>query len=559
MAIVGYEALARVPLLPRRGPDWWLARADELGMRPRLEIACWRAILELGPPPDDCLLFMNVSPKSLSEPDLLDVRLSLPERVVIEVTEQEAVADYVKLRDDLVPWLSKHVRLAIDDAGAGHSSLRHVIELVPDFIKIDHSLISGIDKDRNRRALVHSLVAFAREVGITVIAEGIENDAELGIVRDADVPLGQGYLLARPGRGWPRSTSVLSEDGDARGRRAWTPFTLGREEPTLRERLRRSTDAKTACEAVVEFLYRHGQMMPSLYLEREGQLRCIANRGLWQVLDGMSGTTGITGRTWATSEPIVVPDVRRSADYIEAIPGVISEICVPLISDGETIGALNVESLTTLTEGTLDLLGHCAELLVERLKAVGWRGSDLPWRHAARASMDISRLALEGQSPGAVIEILRQAAGMDSVGLMKVVDGALRVIAARGPLGDILASLPDAEVAFLAGLVDHVSSCYTANDALGRGFVGTESIRAFARAVIVLPLRSGGARIGTIVLAHSRPRALSGEDVEPLELLAGQIGATLDATALLDRLRHEVTSSRPGERRRARGQRQEEP
>ena len=206
MTIVGYEALARMPVRPDRGPDWWLNRAEEMGMRPRLEIACWRTIADLGPPPEDGLLFINASPRALSEPDMLELRDSLPERVVIEVTEQEAVADYVQLRRDLVPWLSRNVRLAIDDAGAGHSSLRHVIELVPDFLKIDRSLISGIDKDRNRRALVHSLVAFAREVGITVVAEGIENEIELDVVRDAEVTLGQGYLLARPGRRWPQLT-----------------------------------------------------------------------------------------------------------------------------------------------------------------------------------------------------------------------------------------------------------------------------------------------------------------------------------------------------------------
>ena len=242
-------------------------------------------------------------------------------------------------------------------------------------------------------------------------------------------------------------------------------------------------------------------------------------------------------KTWVTSKPILVSDVRRSGDYMEAIPGVISEICVPVRCEGATIGALNVESLTPLADDTLGLLQHCAELLVERLNSVGWRGNDSPWRRAALASMNISRLALETQSPEAVIEILREASGMDSVCLMQMMDGTPHVTAATGPLGSILTSVPDDELAFLAGLVDTVNSCYTANEALGRGFVGTESIRMFARAVVVLPLRSGGSRIGTIVLANSRPRALSGEDVEPLELLAGQIGATLDATALLDRIR----------------------
>ena len=539
MSIVGYEALSRIPAHPPSAPDWWLNRAGELNMRARLEIACWRTIIDHGPPPADRLLFMNVSPATLVEPDLLALRDEMPERVVIEVTEQEAVADYVGLRRDLGPWTSKHLRLAIDDAGSGYSSLRHVVELVPDFIKIDQSLIHGIDKDRNRRALVHSLVAFAREVGITVIAEGIETDIELEIVRDAEVSLGQGFLLARPQSPWPelaaRATSRDRPNRYPNGLRQ--PNRAGREEARLQEKLEQANDAKTACEAVVEFLYRRGQLMPSLYLELEGQLRCIAQRGLWQVLDGMSGSAGITGKTWATRQPIVVDDVRRSPDYLEAIPGVISEVCIPIVCDGETIGALNVESLTSLPEDTVALLQRCAVSLVDRLKVVGWRGRNLPWRRAARASVKISGLAVESETTEAVLEILRDASGMDSVCLIRSAGVGQHDIAATGPLGPILATLPEDEIAQLSRLVDNVNSCYTASDTMGRGFVGTESIRAFARAVVVLPLRSGGSRIGTVLLADSHPRALSGDEVEPLELIAGHLATTLAASMLVERLR----------------------
>jgi diguanylate cyclase (GGDEF)-like protein len=537
MTVVGYEALARIPARPPNAPDWWLERAGELNMRSRLEIACWRTIIALGPPPGDRLLFLNVSPATLAEPDLLALRDQLPERTVIEVTEQEAVADYVRVREDLEPWLSENRRLAIDDAGAGYSSLRHVVELVPDFIKIDRSLIQGIDMDRNRRALVHSLVAFAREVGITVIAEGVETDSELAIVRDAEVALAQGYLFARPSNGWPELVRRVDHDHDLEKlvgphRR----FSRG-EETRLLSKLDQANDAKAACEAVVEFLYRRGQLLPSLYLELEGQLRCIAQRGLWQVLDGMSGAAGITGKTWASSRPSVVTDVRRSADYLEAIPGVMSEICVPIMFESQSIGALNVESLTSLSADTADLLERCADSLVRRLRVVGWRGRDLPWRRAGRASVRISELAVGRETPEAVLAILCDASGMDSACLIRTSERPTHEISAIGPLGSILAALPSEEISDLSRLVDHVNSCYTASDTMGRGFVGTESIRAFARAVIVLPLRSGGNRIGTVVLADSLPRALSGEQVEPLELIAGQLAATLDSAALVERLR----------------------
>jgi diguanylate cyclase (GGDEF)-like protein len=544
--VVGFEALTRVPASPPGAPDWWLERAGELGMRQRLEVACWRAILELGSAPRNALLFVNISPETLAEPDLLALRDQMPERVVIEITEQQAVADYAQVQRDLVPWLSRNVRLAIDDAGAGHSSLRHVIELLPDYVKIDRSLISGIDADRNRTALLHSLVTFAHEVGITVVAEGVETVGELEVVRDAGVDLGQGFLFARPSRIrgdiWPEValSSTSTEQLDLpRGRPSGDR--REREEARLLRRIERASDAKSACVAVVEFLSRRGKLMPSLYLELEGQLRCIAQRGLWQVLDGISGAAGITGKVWSTGQAIVSEDVHESPDYLEAIPGVISEICVPIICDDETIGALNVESLTPLGTDTLELLERCVEVLVARLKVVGWKKHDVAWRRAGRASVEISRLPLEDRTPERAVEFLREAAEMDSVCLLRVRDAGAEVVAASGPLKEILAALPESEIATLSRLVDHVNACYTANESTGRGFLGTESIRAHARAVIVIPLRSGGARIGTVVLAHSRPRALSSDDVEPLELIAGHLAATLDAAEQMRLLRREAS------------------
>ena len=139
--IVGYEALARMPLEPIHAPDWWLARATEIGLRRELEVACLAAATRLGPTPDDAFLFVNLSPSILADPAALRVLEDLPERLVVELTEQEAVGDYDKVRNHLAPWLARGVRIAIDDTGAGYSSLRHVIELTPDFLKLDRELV----------------------------------------------------------------------------------------------------------------------------------------------------------------------------------------------------------------------------------------------------------------------------------------------------------------------------------------------------------------------------------------------------------------------------------
>jgi EAL domain-containing protein (putative c-di-GMP-specific phosphodiesterase class I) len=119
-------------------------------------------------------------------------------RMVLEVTEHVEVADYDTLVDGLDILRTSGCRIAVDDAGAGYSSLRHILRLRPDYIKLDMTLTRGIDTDSDRRALASSLLTFAREVSATVIAEGIETPAELDTLRSLGATLGQGYFLARP-------------------------------------------------------------------------------------------------------------------------------------------------------------------------------------------------------------------------------------------------------------------------------------------------------------------------------------------------------------------------
>ncbi len=523
--IVGYEALARMPLDPVRAPDWWLAKAEEVGLRASLEMACLAAATVLGSPPDDRLLFVNLSPSLLAEPAALLLLERLPERVVVELTEQEAVEDYDGLRRDLAPWLARGVRIAIDDAGAGYSSLRHVIELTPDFLKLDRELVRDLDRDRNRRALVSAMSAFAAEVGTSVIAEGVETAEEMEVLRDADVDLVQGYLLARPGVPWPALSDQARPAATRVGRQPGVGSTT---EDRMLEALDRAPDSRRACAAVVEHLFRQGQIMPSAYLERHGELRCTAQRGLWQILDGMSGSSGITGRTWKTGKPIVVPDVAKNPAYLEAIPGVVSEICVPIIVGGSAVGALNVESLTPLPEGMLTQMERCADLLAARLEVIGDHREESSWDRTVRASVIISGIIDTPQMPDRLLRCLRDASRMDSAALILNGPDRATVGAAVGPLGEALVGLTSSELHSLSSLVNDIRSCYTGGDALGRGFVGTDSLRdAGARVVMVLPLWAQRTRLGSVVLAHSRPLQLSGEEVRPLETLTDHVASAL--------------------------------
>ncbi len=119
--------------------------------------------------------------------------------MVVEITEHEPVDDYDELARALERLRARGARIAIDDAGAGFASLRHTLQLEPDVIKLDISLTRRIDRERGKRALAKALISFAQEMGVDIVAEGIETEAELHTLLELGARYGQGFFLARPG------------------------------------------------------------------------------------------------------------------------------------------------------------------------------------------------------------------------------------------------------------------------------------------------------------------------------------------------------------------------
>ena len=117
---------------------------------------------------------------------------------MVELTEHEPVADYAGLAAAVQPYRGRGLRLAVDDAGAGYASLRHVLAVRPDFVKVDMALTRGADSDVARRTLLTALASFTTALGGRLVAEGVETAAELAALRDCGVHLVQGYLLGRP-------------------------------------------------------------------------------------------------------------------------------------------------------------------------------------------------------------------------------------------------------------------------------------------------------------------------------------------------------------------------
>jgi len=195
---VGFEALAR--FRRRAAPGRWFAEAARVGMGTALELLAIRLALEdFNRIPPDAFLAVNLSPPSLASPGLAAILDTVDgHRVVFELTEHAGVESYGVLARAIRPFRDRGVRLAIDDVGAGFASLKHVISLSPDMLKLDISLTTRIDTDRVRRALVASLVTFAEQVGTTLTAEGVATGRELAVLVDLGVRFGQGYFLGRP-------------------------------------------------------------------------------------------------------------------------------------------------------------------------------------------------------------------------------------------------------------------------------------------------------------------------------------------------------------------------
>ncbi|MBV9664778.1 MAG: EAL domain-containing response regulator [Actinobacteria bacterium] len=198
--VVGYEALARFDQEPYEPPNVWFAEAAKVGLGVEFELAAVRLALDhVASIQPGAVLAINVSPTTAMTGELAQLLAKYPqERLVLELTEHAQVDDYDRLLEALTRLRSRGVCLAVDDAGAGFASLHHILLLSPDIIKLDISLVRDIHEDPVKRALACSLVTFAREIGSTIIAEGIETADELATLADLGVPWGQGYHLGRP-------------------------------------------------------------------------------------------------------------------------------------------------------------------------------------------------------------------------------------------------------------------------------------------------------------------------------------------------------------------------
>jgi EAL domain-containing protein (putative c-di-GMP-specific phosphodiesterase class I)/GGDEF domain-containing protein len=215
--VYGYEALARAKNRGLRSPEVMFGVAEEANLIWELSRLCRRRAIEgletnLDP---HQLLFLNIDPHDFRDPsfralEVDDMGVEHPERIVLEITERTAITDYPKFQTILAEFRKRGFRFAVDDAGSGYAGLGSIANLSPDYIKLDISLISNIDSNFMKQNLVETMVQFANDHGIKVIAEGVEREEEYETVKQIGVHLTQGFLFHNPrylgkGNGPPRA------------------------------------------------------------------------------------------------------------------------------------------------------------------------------------------------------------------------------------------------------------------------------------------------------------------------------------------------------------------
>jgi EAL domain-containing protein (putative c-di-GMP-specific phosphodiesterase class I) len=208
-SVLGFEGLIRPgPGTPFKNPGQLFAAAAGSGRTVELDLACFEVVAAgAGQINTDQVITINLSPRTLELQDyssswLLEIlaRYQIsPGRVIVELTEREAITDLERLRVNVAALQHSGIRIAADDVGAGNAGLRLLSQVRFDIVKIDLSLVQDGTEHESARAVLRSLMELAQRQGAVAIAEGLETAEQLRSLRELGITTGQGYLLGRPG------------------------------------------------------------------------------------------------------------------------------------------------------------------------------------------------------------------------------------------------------------------------------------------------------------------------------------------------------------------------
>jgi EAL domain-containing protein (putative c-di-GMP-specific phosphodiesterase class I) len=332
--VVGYEALARFGSGTHRSPGPYFYAADQLDVRDPLEALLVQTALDARPTaPEGCWIALNVTPTLLLGGATWSVLTSAGDLtgVVIELTEHAPVNNLPRLRRRLDTLRDCGAVFALDDVGAGWSGLQQVVELRPEIVKIDRSLVQNLHENPSRRAITELLHTFTQKVGGRLLAEGVEQLAELTSLIELDVHLAQGWLLGRPQFGWPGIPAAASSLLEAGSRAERQVGGLAVPTPSVRS------------VAAVGFL---GETLPraAILLDEDHRLQA-----LWLRNPASGGPSGWVHE--ATTIRASTPNQQALRDAMQRPAANRFDPLVCVDGDGDVIGLIHVEELIAAVTG----------------------------------------------------------------------------------------------------------------------------------------------------------------------------------------------------------------
>lgn len=361
---LGWEALARGPEnSPFYSPSTLFAYADETETVFRLESICRKRALEkLRYLQHNQKLFINLDPRAIDDPYLLRGTLHKdlealglhPSNIVLEITERHAITNYRVFRKIIEEYRRKGFLIAVDDAGAGYSSLESIAEIYPDFIKLDMSLIRNVDIDSIKQALLETFVQFAEKVKCKIIAEGIESEGELQTLIELGVNYGQGYYLGKPAKGLTQVTgnamNFIRTIQDQR--RSHTPY---RVDPLDIGDIITKTicvDRHTKVRQIHHLFEQNQRVDSIIILDEEVPVGLVMRFQLYQVLGGQYGIALYYERSVSqmmNNSPLIVykhenmEEVAKRAMARDAFH--LYDVIIAVNSDNHYVGIVSVQSL----------------------------------------------------------------------------------------------------------------------------------------------------------------------------------------------------------------------
>jgi diguanylate cyclase (GGDEF)-like protein len=395
--VAGYEALTRFTLAtPVRSPDLWFAQARRCGLGPALEAKALSVSLSVPGRPAGTFLSLNVSPAALVSPEVKEALPADLTDIVIELTEDEVFSSGIALDAQLSALRDRGARIAVDDAGAGYAGLQQVVRVAPEILKIDRSLITGIDVDGSKMALLEALARFASSTGAAVCGEGIEKVAELHMLGRADTTYAQGYALGRPGPAWPTVDASIARHTAAdvsmglrlsgTGHASSGPLSLG-DVASVLGRVRSRSELNAAIR-LIERLLHADDVTISRVVPGERCVETLTSHA------GLASGQRFSYDDYPTTEHVIADQVvgqlvagDPSSDPSElrllGELGFAALLMVPIVSGGTTVGLVEVSRRagrpwTSAETDHARLVAQCLAAVVVRLVPPR-SDDDVPW------------------------------------------------------------------------------------------------------------------------------------------------------------------------------------